>query len=68
MKHKSEADASNPIRGLVLDHETRHPDMKRVEDAYILTYNVSLEYEKAEIRILASFTRLQRREREVSES
>lgn len=35
------------IRGLVLDHGARHPDMKkRVEDAYVLTCNVSLEYEK----------------------
>ena len=45
MKHKSETDTSL-IRGLVLDHGARHPDMKRVEDAYILTCNVSLEYEK----------------------
>uniref|UniRef100_A0AAR2JBY6 Uncharacterized protein n=1 Tax=Pygocentrus nattereri TaxID=42514 RepID=A0AAR2JBY6_PYGNA len=38
------------IRGLVLDHGARHPDMKkRVEDAYILTCNVSLEYEKTEV-------------------
>lgn len=35
------------IRGLVLDHGARHPDMKkRVEDAFVLTCNVSLEYEK----------------------
>ncbi len=35
------------VRGLVMDHGSRHPDMKkRVEDAYILTCNVSLEYEK----------------------
>ena len=35
------------VRGLVMDHGARHPDMKkRVEDAYILTRNVSLEYEK----------------------
>uniref|UniRef100_A0A8C5VUB5 Chaperonin containing TCP1 subunit 6A n=1 Tax=Microcebus murinus TaxID=30608 RepID=A0A8C5VUB5_MICMU len=48
MKHKSETDTSL-IRGLVLDHGARHPDMKkRVEDTYILTYNVSLEYEKTE--------------------
>uniref|UniRef100_A0A452EV65 TCPZ protein n=1 Tax=Capra hircus TaxID=9925 RepID=A0A452EV65_CAPHI len=48
MKHKSETDTSL-IRGLVLDHGARHPDMKkRVEDAYILTCNVSLEYEKTE--------------------
>ncbi|XDA74873.1 hypothetical protein R6Z07F_005102 [Ovis aries] len=49
MKHKSETDTSL-IRGLVLDHVARHPDMKkRVEDAYILTCNVSLEYEKTEV-------------------
>uniref|UniRef100_A0A7N4NHG9 Chaperonin containing TCP1 subunit 6B n=1 Tax=Sarcophilus harrisii TaxID=9305 RepID=A0A7N4NHG9_SARHA len=49
MKHKSETDTSL-IRGLVLDHGARHPDMKkRLEDAYILTCNVSLEYEKTEV-------------------
>ncbi|XP_004608632.1 T-complex protein 1 subunit zeta-2 isoform X3 [Sorex araneus] len=49
MKHKSETD-TKLIRGLVLDHGARHPDMKkRVEDAYILTCNVSLEYEKTEV-------------------
>ena len=36
------------VRGLVLDHGARHPDMKkRVEDAFILTCNVSMEYEKS---------------------
>lgn len=35
------------VRGIVMDHGARHPDMpKRVKDAYILTCNVSLEYEK----------------------
>ena len=35
------------VKGLVLDHGARHPDMKkRVTNAYILTCNVSLEYEK----------------------
>uniref|UniRef100_A0A2K6ATT1 Uncharacterized protein n=1 Tax=Macaca nemestrina TaxID=9545 RepID=A0A2K6ATT1_MACNE len=49
MKHKSETDKSL-IRGLVLDHGAWHPDMKkRVEDAYVLTCNVSLEYEKTEV-------------------
>ena len=62
MKHKSETDTSL-IRGLVLDHGARHPDMKkRVEDAYILTCNVSLEYEKTEVNS-GFFTRVQRRER-----
>uniref|UniRef100_A0A8C9MCK0 Chaperonin containing TCP1 subunit 6B n=1 Tax=Panthera tigris altaica TaxID=74533 RepID=A0A8C9MCK0_PANTA len=49
MKHKSETD-TKLIRGLVLDHGARHPDMKkRVEDAFILSCNVSLEYEKTEV-------------------
>ncbi|KAF7697393.1 T-complex protein 1 subunit zeta [Silurus meridionalis] len=49
MKQKTECD-TQLIRGLVLDHGARHPDMKkRVEDAYILTCNVSLEYEKTEV-------------------
>ncbi len=35
------------VRGLVMDHGSRHPDMpKRVENAFILTCNVSMEYEK----------------------
>merc|ERR1719191_1315596 len=38
------------VRGIVMDHGARHPDMaKRVENAYILTCNVSLEYEKTEV-------------------
>ncbi|KAB0345096.1 hypothetical protein FD754_022022 [Muntiacus muntjak] len=50
MKHKSETDTSL-IKGLVLDHGARHPDMKkRLEDAYILTCNMSSEYEKTEER------------------
>jgi T-complex protein 1 subunit zeta len=46
MQHRT-ASETQLIRGLVLDHGARHPDMpKRVENAYILTLNVSLEYEK----------------------
>jgi T-complex protein 1 subunit zeta len=46
MQHRT-ASETQLIRGLVLDHGPRHPDMpKRVENAYILTLNVSLEYEK----------------------
>jgi T-complex protein 1 subunit zeta len=49
MQHRSAVD-TQLIRGLALDHGARHPDMpKRVENAYILTLNVSLEYEKSEI-------------------
>jgi len=49
MKHKTELDTSL-VRGLVLDHGCRHPDMpKSVENAHILTCNVSMEYEKTEV-------------------
>ncbi|KAJ1968579.1 T-complex protein 1 subunit zeta [Dispira parvispora] len=49
MQHRTESD-SRLVRGLVLDHGARHPDMpKRVENAFILTLNVSLEYEKTEV-------------------
>ncbi|KAI8050214.1 chaperonin Cpn60/TCP-1 family [Syncephalis plumigaleata] len=49
MAHRRDVD-SRLVRGLVLDHGARHPDMpKRVKDAYVLTLNVSLEYEKTEV-------------------
>jgi len=49
MQHKTDMDTAL-VRGLVMDHGARHPDMpKRVENAYILTCNVSLEYEKSEV-------------------
>lgn len=49
MQHKT-ANDTVLIKGLVLDHGARHPDMpKRAENVYILTCNVSLEYEKTEV-------------------
>ena len=49
MQHRTASD-TQLIKGLALDHGARHPDMpKRVENAFILTLNVSLEYEKSEI-------------------
>merc|ERR1711872_608740 len=49
MQHRSETE-TQLIAGLVLDHGGRHPDMpKRLENCYILTCNVSLEYEKTEV-------------------
>jgi len=49
MQHKTEMDTTL-IKGLVLDHGARHPDMpRRLENAYILIGNVSLEYEKTEV-------------------
>ena len=55
MQHKTELD-TQLVRGLVLDHGSRHPEMpKRVENAYILTCNVSLEYEKRYCNILSDY-------------
>jgi len=49
MKHKL-VNETRLIKGLVMDHGARHPDMpKRLENCYILTCNVSLEYEKSEV-------------------
>lgn len=49
MRHKLITE-TKMIRGMVLDHGSRHPDMpKKLENCYILTCNVSLEYEKSEV-------------------
>lgn len=49
MRHKNAMDTKF-INGLVLDHGARHPNMKtRSENCFILTLNVSLEYEKSEV-------------------
>lgn len=49
MQHRSEND-TQLVRGLVLDHGARHPDMKKsVTNAFILTCNVGLEYEKTTV-------------------
>lgn len=49
MQHKMSTE-SRLIKGLVLDHGGRHEGMpSRVENCYIMTLNVSLEYEKTEV-------------------
>jgi T-complex protein 1 subunit zeta len=48
MQHKLQSD-SRFVKGLVLDHGTRHPDMpKHLENCFISICNVSMEYEKSE--------------------
>lgn len=38
------------VKGIVMDHGSRHPDMpKSLEDCFVFTCNVSLEYEKSEV-------------------
>lgn len=49
MKHKMSTD-TQLVKGLVLDHGARHPDMpKKLTNCYILTCNISLEYEKTDV-------------------
>lgn len=49
MMHKTQTD-TKLVKGIVMDHGARHPDMpKRVENCYVLTCNISLEYEKTEV-------------------
>ncbi|OCB86842.1 chaperonin-containing T-complex zeta subunit Cct6 [Sanghuangporus baumii] len=63
MQHRT-AQETQLIRGLVLDHGARHPDMpKRVENAYILTLNVSLEYEKTEVNSGFFYSSAEQREK-----
>jgi len=66
MKHRLESD-TRLVRGLVLDHGARHPDMpKHVEDAFILTCNLSLEYEKSEVNSSFMYSSAEQRERMVA--
>jgi T-complex protein 1 subunit zeta len=63
MEHMSDRD-SRLVKGLVLDHGGRHPDMpKQVKNAYILTCNVSLEYEKSEVSSGFFYSNAEERER-----
>ncbi|KAJ3261417.1 T-complex protein 1 subunit zeta [Boothiomyces macroporosus] len=63
MMHKNDTD-SRLVKGLVMDHGARHPDMpKRVQDALILTLNVSLEYEKSEINSGFFYSSAEQREK-----
>ncbi|XP_062522455.1 T-complex protein 1 subunit zeta-like [Corticium candelabrum] len=49
MQHKTDTE-TKLVKGIVMDHGARHPNMKKsVTDAFILTCNVSLEYEKSEV-------------------
>jgi len=49
MLHKADSE-TRLVRGLVLDHGSRHPDMpSALENCFIMTLNVSLEYETTEV-------------------
>jgi T-complex protein 1 subunit zeta len=66
MKHRLERD-TRLVRGLVLDHGARHPDMPRhVDDAFILTANIGLEFERSEVNAGFFYSSADGRERLVA--
>ncbi|XP_077533550.1 chaperonin containing TCP1 subunit 6 [Haemaphysalis longicornis] len=66
MQHKTDMD-TQLVRGLVMDHGARHPDMKKlVKNAFVLACNVSLEYEKTEVNAGFFYKSAEEREKLVS--
>lgn len=65
MAHRDAAD-TRLVRGMVLDHGPRHPDMPtKLENCRILTVNVSFEYEKTEVQSGFFYSSAEQRERMV---
>eukprot|EP00708_Paratrimastix_pyriformis_P002618 GAFH01001369.1.p2 GENE.GAFH01001369.1~~GAFH01001369.1.p2 ORF type:complete len:528 (+),score=170.74 GAFH01001369.1:182-1585(+) len=63
MQHRLATD-TQLVRGLVLDHGCRHPDMpRRLTRCHILICNVSLEYEKSEVNSTFAFSSAEQREK-----
>lgn len=63
MNHKTEEETVL-VKGLVLDHGARHPDMPKVlKDAYVLMINVSLEYEKSTVHSTIVYKSAEEREK-----
>ena len=67
MRHKLARD-SRLVRGLVLDHGARHPDMpRRLEgEVFILTANIGLEYERSEVNAGFFYSSADQREKLVA--
>ena len=66
MRHKTAAD-TKLINGLVLDHGARHPDMSKYnENCFILTCNISLEYDKSEVNSGFFYSNAEQREKMVA--
>jgi len=67
MQHHSDVD-TRLIKGLVLDHGARHPDMpKNLKNCFILTCNVSLELEKAVDNVVFQYQDAEGREQFVNQ-
>lgn len=55
---------SRVVKGIVMDHGCRHPDMpKKLDNAFILTCNVSLEHEKSEVQAGFFYSTAEQREK-----
>lgn len=66
MQHGNAVDTAL-VRGLVLDHGARHPDMpRRVKNAFVLILNVSLEYEKTEVNLGFFYSSAEQRDKLVA--
>lgn len=66
MRHKSATD-TKLVQGLVLDHGARHPDMKkRAENVFLLICNVSLEFDKPEMKAEISYSSAEQRQKMVN--
>lgn len=66
MVHR-QANETRLVKGLVMDHGGRHPDMpKSIKNCYILSINVSLEYEKTEVHSGFYFSTAEQREKLVA--
>lgn len=66
MNHKTEEDTTL-VKGLVLDHGARHPDMpKAMKNSFILCLNVSLEYEKSTVHSTIVYKSAEEREKLVA--
>lgn len=65
MKHRLGVD-TRLIRGLVLDHGPRHPDMPtRVENTYIFACSLEMEYEKTEVNSSWNYNTAEQREQQI---
>jgi T-complex protein 1 subunit zeta len=66
MMHKLSTE-TRLIKGIVMDHGGRHPDMpKKLENCFILNCNSSLEYEKTEVNSGFFYSTAEQREKLVA--
>lgn len=66
MNHKMSTE-TRLVKGLVMDHGGRHPDMpKTMENCFVLTCNISLEYEKTEVNSGFFYNNAEQREKLVA--